>query len=59
MENTEIEFRSISTAVSCPDCGRKYAVKLSVDYLSRHLGQAIQCVCLECGQKQINEGRKN
>ena len=42
--NYEIEFRSISTGVICPICQKKYAVKLSVDYLSQHQGQEIACV---------------
>jgi predicted RNA-binding Zn-ribbon protein involved in translation (DUF1610 family) len=60
MENKyEIEFKNIMTAAQCPSCGKKFAVKLGVDYLSRHQGQAIQCICLAFGQKQINLGRVN
>ena len=55
--NVEFEYRSISTSVCCPTCGEKYATRLGVDYLSKHLGQSIQCICLECAKKQINLGR--
>ena len=49
----EIEFRSISVGTICPICQKKYAVRLSVDFLSKHIGEQIQTICLECGQKQI------
>jgi hypothetical protein len=55
MESNEIEFRNILTPVTCPRCQKKYATRLGVDFLSRHLGQAIQCVCCSCAVKQINE----
>jgi hypothetical protein len=50
MENKELEFRNILAGVTCPICGRKYAVRLSVDFLSRHQGQAIQCICCSCAK---------
>ena len=51
--NCEIEFRNIMIGAVCPFCQRKYAVRLSVDFLSKHIGEQIQTICLECGQKQI------
>jgi hypothetical protein len=56
MENKlEIEFRSISTAVSCPICQKRYALKLSTDYLSRHVGEQIQTICLDCYKTRFSE----
>ena len=55
--NVEFDYRSLSTGVTCPICGKKYSVKLGVDFLSRHQGQAIQCICCSCAQEKINEGR--
>jgi len=58
MENKiEIEFRNISTAVSCPVCQRKFTTRLSVDYLSRQISQEISVICCSCAVKQINEGK--
>jgi hypothetical protein len=55
MENTEIEFRSISTPVSCPICQKRYALKLSTDFLSRYPGEQIQTICLDCYKTRFAE----
>ena len=62
MNGNVFDYRSFSTAVTCPTCGRKYAVKLSVDFLAQHQNEQIQCICLSCAKAKINEiknGRKN
>jgi hypothetical protein len=56
MENKiEIEFRNISTAVSCPICLRKFTTRLSVDFLSKQAGAPISVVCVSCALEKINE----
>ena len=57
MNGNGFDYRSIFVGTICPICQKKYAVRLGIDYLSRHVGEQIQTICLECGQKQINEGR--
>ena len=54
----EIEFRNIATAVTCPDCGKKYTVRLSIDYLVRHEGEELKVICLSCAQSRITEVNK-
>ena len=56
--NCEIEFRNIMTGAVCPICQKKYAVRLSVDFLSKHIGEQIQTICLACGQSRITEVNK-
>ena len=56
--NCEIEFRNIMVGTICPFCQRKYAVRLGVDFLSRHQGQEIQVVCVSCAQSRITEVNK-
>jgi len=53
--NYEIEFRNIVTPVVCPVCLRKFTTRLSVDYLSRHIGEEIKIVCILCSQSKIAE----
>ena len=57
-EYSGIDFRSITSGVNCPTCGRKYAVKLGVDYLSKHQGEEIQVICLPCVQLKLDEIKK-
>ena len=45
------------TGVTCPDCGKKYTVRLSIDYLVRHEGEELKVICCQCAQKQINKER--
>ena len=35
-----VDLKDIMTAVQCPDCLRKFAVRLSTNYLVRHKGEA-------------------
>lgn len=56
--NAEIEFRNIATAVNCPACGKKYTVKLGVDFLSKHIGETIAVICLDCSKSRIAEVNK-
>ena len=51
------DLRDIVTAVTCPDCGEKFTVRLSVDFLSRHQSQEIEVICSSCATKQISRGR--
>jgi predicted RNA-binding Zn-ribbon protein involved in translation (DUF1610 family) len=53
MENLDIELRNISTGVQCPDCGKKFITRLSVDYLSQHQNEQIQCICVSCYKTRI------
>jgi len=55
MENLDIELRNISTGVQCPDCGKKFITRLSVDYLSQHQNEQIQCICVSCYKTRIVE----
>jgi RNase P subunit RPR2 len=50
-----VDLKDIMTAVQCPDCLRKFAVRLSTNYLVRHKGEEFKVICRECGQKRIVE----
>ena len=51
----EIEFRNIATAVTCPDCGKHYALRLHWTFIEAHRGQDISVVCSSCSQKRISK----
>jgi hypothetical protein len=53
MNGNVFDYRSILTGVVCPDCGKKYAVKLSVDFLAQHQNEQIQCICVSCYKTRI------
>jgi len=54
-QDNDTGLREISTAVQCPNCLRKFTVRLGIDYLVRHQGEQLRVVCMECTQKRIIE----
>ena len=58
-EYSSLDFRSITSGVACPTCGRKFTVKLGVDYLSKHQGEEIQVICLSCTRLKLDEIKKD
>ena len=43
------------TGVTCPDCGKHYALRLHWTFIEAHRGQDIAVVCSSCSQKRISK----
>jgi hypothetical protein len=53
-----VDLRDIVTLVQCPDCLRKFTVRLGVNFLSRHVGEPIAVICVSCAQSRMVEINK-
>jgi len=53
-EDNGTGLRDITSVVSCPDCLKKFSVRLGIDYLVKHQGAQLKVICKECGLKRID-----
>jgi hypothetical protein len=53
-----VDLKDITAAVQCPDCLKKFAVRLSIDYIVKHQGEPLSVICLSCAKSRIAEIKK-
>ena len=57
-QDLDVGLKDIVTPVQCPDCLKKFAVRLSIDYIVKHQGEPLSIICLSCAKSRIAEIKK-